>query len=431
MVFLDEPTSGLDSFSAVQVCQVLKKVANSGASVLFTIHQPSSEIFNSFDHLILLHKGRVLFQGSVKDVPHYFATRGHRCPKNYNPADWVVNLAQKYPIPQLEEQGFFPQDNREITEPSVPGKGQDVLGNPIHKRRGGVRNSDDDKPPGFGTQVKMLFKREFTYMYRLPAPLYARFGLTAFLCILIGSVFYKVGDLSPALFKNVNSQRGALMILLMLAMLGTKQPALLHFPEERHIFLREYSTDHYSVMSYFISRLFVELVTTAIQVLIMVIIIYYMVSFHGSVLMYFVTTYALAMSGTAMAVFLGVLAKGNTKVAQQLLPLIFIPQLLFSGIFVSPNLIPKILRWAQYLCVLSYAARLLIIEEFYNCSDDYDFAGDATAEDLAKGNCEKMVELMKADPSDKWFYWILLVAYFFVFRLAALFFLRKSATTFY
>lgn len=34
LVFLDEPTSGLDSFSAVQLCQVLKKVANAGSSVL-------------------------------------------------------------------------------------------------------------------------------------------------------------------------------------------------------------------------------------------------------------------------------------------------------------------------------------------------------------------------------------------------------------
>lgn len=39
LVFLDEPTSGLDSFSAVQLCQVLKKVSAAGSSVLFTIHQ--------------------------------------------------------------------------------------------------------------------------------------------------------------------------------------------------------------------------------------------------------------------------------------------------------------------------------------------------------------------------------------------------------
>jgi ABC-type multidrug transport system ATPase subunit len=90
LVFLDEPTSGLDSFSAVQLCQVLKKVANAGASVLFTIHQPSSAIFNSFDRLILMNKGRVMFQGPVGDVPEYFGQRGYPNPPNYNPADWVL-----------------------------------------------------------------------------------------------------------------------------------------------------------------------------------------------------------------------------------------------------------------------------------------------------------------------------------------------------
>jgi ABC-type multidrug transport system ATPase subunit len=84
LVFLDEPTSGLDSYSAVQLCQVLKKVANAGSSVLFTIHQPSSEIFNSFDHLILMNKGLVMYEGAVSAVPDYFAARNHPNPPNYN-----------------------------------------------------------------------------------------------------------------------------------------------------------------------------------------------------------------------------------------------------------------------------------------------------------------------------------------------------------
>ena len=90
LVFLDEPTSGLDSYSAVQLCQVLKKVANAGASVLFTIHQPSSDIFKSFDNLILMNKGRVMYQGPVEEVPAFFDARSNPVPPNYNPADWIM-----------------------------------------------------------------------------------------------------------------------------------------------------------------------------------------------------------------------------------------------------------------------------------------------------------------------------------------------------
>ena len=90
LVFLDEPTSGLDSYSAVQLCQVLKKVANAGASVLFTIHQPSSDIFKSFDNLILMNKGRVMYQGPVEEVPAFFESRSNPVPPNYNPADWIM-----------------------------------------------------------------------------------------------------------------------------------------------------------------------------------------------------------------------------------------------------------------------------------------------------------------------------------------------------
>jgi ABC-2 type transporter len=418
MVFLDEPTSGLDSFSAVQVCQVLKKVANAGASVLFTIHQPSSEIFSSFDHLILLNKGRVMYQGSVKSVPDYFAARGHPCPMVYNPADWVVNVAQKYSVEELVGCGFFETNNNGQTDATIPKKGEDCLGRKIGKKSAKL---NAEKPPSVWTQVKMLFWREISYMYRFPLPLYARFGFTSFLSFLIGLIFYKVGDASPADSFNITSQFGALMILLMLAMLGTAQPAILFFPEERPIFLREYSTDHYSVVSYFVSRLFIEAMNTGIQVIIMVAFIYFMVSFNGSLLIYLATTYALAMSGTAMAVMLGVLSGGNAKFAQQLLPLLFIPQLLFSGFFVSPSLIPSFLQWAQYVCVLTYAVRVLIIEEFYNCSDNV----------TENNQCTRLVENVRADPDDTWFYWTMLVVYFIFFRLVALALLQKSATRFY
>jgi ABC-type multidrug transport system ATPase subunit len=78
VLFLDEPTSGFDIYCAVQLCQVLKKIADAGASVLFAIHQPSWEIFNSFDYLILLNKGRVIYIGTPEGAPEFFAVWGLR-----------------------------------------------------------------------------------------------------------------------------------------------------------------------------------------------------------------------------------------------------------------------------------------------------------------------------------------------------------------
>jgi len=48
----------------------------------------------------------------------------------------------------------------------------------------------------------------------------------------------------------------------------------------------------------------------------------------------------------------------NAQSAQELAPLIFVPQILFTGVFVSIDLIPKGLRWMQYLCALKYAVDL-------------------------------------------------------------------------
>ena len=63
---LDEPESGLDSFASAQLMEVLQKVAQGGSSVLFTIHQPSSETFFAFDKVILLQEGRVKYSGETK-----------------------------------------------------------------------------------------------------------------------------------------------------------------------------------------------------------------------------------------------------------------------------------------------------------------------------------------------------------------------------
>ncbi|KAL7516984.1 hypothetical protein ACHAWX_001949, partial [Stephanocyclus meneghinianus] len=188
LVTKPKPTSGLDSASALQVINVLKKIARAGCSVLFTIHQPSSEVFNSFDRLILLNRGIVMYQGSVDACPEYFAQHNYPVPKNYNPADWIMTIAQQYSQEQLLSENFC-TNNYLCLSPAVA---HDDCGFVIPLGVGESSDISDDewKHVTFGTEVRLLFKRELTHHLRNRAGVGARFALTTFISLLAGSIFF-------------------------------------------------------------------------------------------------------------------------------------------------------------------------------------------------------------------------------------------------
>lgn len=85
VIFLDEPTSGLDSFSAFQVGKLLKEIAKTeNMIVCCSIHQPSSEIFELFDQVVCIQKGRVFLKGYInkEGMRAYGGLRGQLCGKS-------------------------------------------------------------------------------------------------------------------------------------------------------------------------------------------------------------------------------------------------------------------------------------------------------------------------------------------------------------
>ena len=66
LLFLDEPTSGLDSAASYHVmCRIVKLARRDGRTVIASIHQPSSEVFELFHNLCLLSSGRRVYFGPV------------------------------------------------------------------------------------------------------------------------------------------------------------------------------------------------------------------------------------------------------------------------------------------------------------------------------------------------------------------------------
>lgn len=405
ILLLDEPTSGLDSFAAKQVLKLLQKVARANNTVLFTIHQPSSDVFKSFDRLILLHKGRMMYQGLTKTVPIDFERLGYGIPENYNPADWILDVAQGESMEMLETHGFFPKDTSR----------EDFT-----KRRYYNRASMNTKIHRVSCciELEMLLEREKNSLIRNPAPMIVNVLITAFLSVVFGIIFFGVGKDDRSSMLVVQAMVGALVNTLMAVMMGQSQNALMLFSGERPLFMREYSTNHYSIGPYFVSKLVAEALQSCVAMMVQSLITYFMIGFQMNFFIFFVILFAMAMTSTAVCVLLGA-TSADPKIPMALFPLVVVPQFYFSGVFIATNLIPVWIRWIQWLCSLKYAAGLAYIYEFEECGGG-----------LADVNCNAILVQNNVSADDKWWYWLAMMAIFCIFRVAALLVLRKKGSDF-
>jgi ABC-type multidrug transport system ATPase subunit len=109
ILFLDEPTSGqfnscvlyfviaylfdpsgLDAYNAFNVIECLVSLARDyNRTVVFTIHQPRSNIVALYDQLIVLAQGKLIYSGAFSQCQDYFSGIGRPCPPGFNLADFL------------------------------------------------------------------------------------------------------------------------------------------------------------------------------------------------------------------------------------------------------------------------------------------------------------------------------------------------------
>jgi ABC-type multidrug transport system ATPase subunit/ABC-type multidrug transport system permease subunit len=100
ILFLDEPTSGLDAYNAFNVIECLVTLAKTyKRTVIFTIHQPRSNIVALFDRLLLLANGKTVYSGEFSRCQDYFDHIGYSCPPGFNIADYLVDLTMHVVAP--------------------------------------------------------------------------------------------------------------------------------------------------------------------------------------------------------------------------------------------------------------------------------------------------------------------------------------------
>ncbi|GAA5883094.1 hypothetical protein JCM16303_006086 [Sporobolomyces ruberrimus] len=93
VLIADEPLSGLDAFVARNVMQTLKDLATSGRTLIVSVHQPRSDIWQMFDQVMLLAKGGITaYSGPRNGIIESFEEVGETCPPNFNPADFILDV---------------------------------------------------------------------------------------------------------------------------------------------------------------------------------------------------------------------------------------------------------------------------------------------------------------------------------------------------
>jgi ATP-binding cassette subfamily G (WHITE) protein 1 len=103
LIFLDEPTTGLDSFTATSVMETLRELANNGKTIVQTIHQPNTDVFELMDRLMLMAKGRVIYFNKANLAVDYFNSINFKCPELCNPCDYFMAIMSKETI-ELEQE---------------------------------------------------------------------------------------------------------------------------------------------------------------------------------------------------------------------------------------------------------------------------------------------------------------------------------------
>jgi ABC-type multidrug transport system ATPase subunit len=90
--------SGLDAYNALSVVDSLVSLARDyNRTVVFTIHQPRSNIVALFDKLILLAKGKLIYSGETSKCYDYLQGIGNACPPGFNIADFLSESQKSGP----------------------------------------------------------------------------------------------------------------------------------------------------------------------------------------------------------------------------------------------------------------------------------------------------------------------------------------------
>eukprot|EP01135_Chromosphaera_perkinsii_P010280 Nk52_evm22s2085 gene=Nk52_evmTU22s2085 len=379
IIFLDEPTTGLDSGIALEVMTVVRSLTNGGRSVICTIHQPSGEIFQLFDRLLLLVLGEVVYEGERRLAVDYFRNFGYALPPGMNPSDYLMDIVgedmedgERLVPGERRDPSFFVEEYKKSTVyqdrlVSVR-KGIKPLDTEQSARRPSFETCPQDlakvKSPfanGFGHELRVLCQRGFrgktrdqTYIMNAIIK-YTIFGL------IFMSIYW-----DSALTSTGMRDRFSFIFLSAVILAFSAFDFLPGLLMEREFFYRERSSGTYRVSSYVLANTITGAPFAFIGVIIYGCITYYAVGMDETfsnfiyfmVMLIVLQDLGLAMGHASSSIF------PDLDSATAFLNVFLTIYLFFSGYGIRGADTPHYWLWAYWTSFVRYGVEGLSVNEF-------------------------------------------------------------------
>ena len=423
ILFLDEPTSGLDAYNARNVVDCLVKLSRDfERTIVFTIHQPRSNIVSLFDKLLLLSEGDLVYSGEMIKCNDFFSKNGYQIPLGYNIADYLIDITvdhkkiikvdKKNTNSDLEnideDQDLHQRFIRSATTSSEPDTTREWEHYAIHRDEYNNYNeidsnndeetliqiqnklpsifkespiaielqqdidklkmnplkyevNDQYKKATFGSQVAILSSRTFKNLYRNPKLLLSHYILSLVMGAFCGYIYYDVkNDISG--FQN---RLG--LFFFILSLFGFSSLTGLHsFSSERIIFIRERANNYYNPFSYYVTKIICDIIPLRVLPPVILISIAYpligLTMEHNAFLKTILVLVLFNVAISAEVLIVGILIRDpGTSTMVGVLILLF--SILFAGLFINSEEIKSQVRWLEWISLFHYAYEALSVNE--------------------------------------------------------------------
>ncbi|GES90974.1 ABC transporter G family member 9-like [Rhizophagus clarus] len=374
IILLDEPTSGLDSSLALELTKILKEFAvKQKKTIIMVIHQPSSQVFETFDKLMLMADGHMVYFGERADVVDYLADQGFKCHPNFNPADYILELLNDNTIKQKLINAYAhkvrddPTGKQIVEKYSLRSRTDNQLSNTVLNA---PVTSERRWEATFLQQVSVLTERTFKQSRKVilsRVNLYQTIAL-AIICLVIWLQI-------PFAESNISDRIGSIFFCGVFWSFHPMIGAVSSFPLDLVMLSKERQSRSYRLLSYYLSKQIAELPLVILSPLLFTIPVYWasnLLPDFGRFVAYLIVILLGTITSQSLGYFFGATLL-NIQKSMTVSMVFMLASMLLGGFYIKH--LPTGLNWIKYLSFIKYLYSLLMQIQFDSPKAQFRCAG--------------------------------------------------------